>query len=180
MKNPKVGTQVSPLTCLDNSDHKQTYLGQDTGQGRIGGIMKYLILTLFTCFATTVLAEDPITTPYDGSFEDATFAVESAIVGKGLVIDFVSHTGAMLNRTAADVGSDAKIFDAADIFLFCSAVVSRQVMEADPANIQHCPYAVFVTERDGEVTIGHKQYDEGPMKMVQQLLADIVDEASAF
>ena len=35
---------------------------------------------------------------FDGSFDDATFAVESAIVGAGLVIDYVSHTGEMLNR----------------------------------------------------------------------------------
>ena len=55
---------------------------------------------------------------YDGSFEDAAFSVESAIVGKGLVIDYVSHTGEMLNRTAADVGSKVKLFDEADIFEF--------------------------------------------------------------
>ena len=51
---------------------------------------------------------------FDGSFEDATFSVESAIVGKGLVIDYVSHTGEMLNRTGDDVGSKVKLFDEAD------------------------------------------------------------------
>ena len=39
-------------------------------------------------------------------------------------VSLVSHTGEMLARTGADVGSDVKIFDAADIFLFCSAVIS--------------------------------------------------------
>ena len=130
--------------------------------------------------ASPALADDPILTPFDGSFDDASFAVESTIVGRGLVIDFVSHVGDMLNRTGADVGSGTKIFDKANIFLFCSAVVSRQVMEADPSNIQHCPYGIFVTEIDGEVMIGYRDYPDGPMDIVETLLQDIVREASEF
>jgi len=103
--------------------------------------------------------------------------VESAIVGRGLVIDYVSHTGDMLNRTAADVGSDVKLFEAADVFLFCSAVVSRKVMESDPMNIAHCPYGIFVADREGQVTIGHRNYPEGAMQKVQALLDEIVREA---
>ena len=122
-------------------------------------------------------AQDAVLTDFDGDFEDAAFAVESAIVGEGLVIDYVSHTGDMLNRTGADVGSDVKIFEAADIFLFCSAKVSRSVMEADPMNIAHCPYNVFVIEKDGKVQVGHRTYPEGPMQEVQDLLAGIVAEA---
>ena len=116
---------------------------------------------------------------FDGSFDDATFSVESAIVGQGLVIDYVSHTGEMLNRTAGDVGSDVKLFENADIFVFCSAVVSRKVMEADPMNIAHCPYGIFVAEREGRVMIGYRNYPEGVMQMVQTLLDDIVQEAIA-
>jgi len=116
--------------------------------------------------------------PYDGSFEDATFAVENAIIGKGLVIDYVSHTGEMLNRTAADVGSDIEIFKSADVFLFCSAVLSRKVMEADPANIAHCPYGIFVTDTQGEVAIGYRTYPEGPMQEVQAFLDEIVKSAA--
>jgi uncharacterized protein (DUF302 family) len=114
---------------------------------------------------------------FDGSFDDATFGVESAIVGRGLVIDYVSHTGEMLARTAEDVGSEVEIFDQADIFLFCSAVLSRKVMEMDPMNIVHCPYAIFVAERDGKVMIGHRDYPDGPMEEVEALLDDIVREA---
>ncbi|WP_204114526.1 DUF302 domain-containing protein [Shimia biformata] len=142
--------------------------------------MKHLftVATIATLSAGALMAEDAITVPFDGSFEDATFAVESAIIGKGLVIDYVSHVGDMLNRTGADVGSAVKIFDAADIFLFCSAQVSREVMEADPMNIQHCPYAIFVTSRDGDVQIGHRDYPEGPMDKVEDLLMAIVADAA--
>jgi hypothetical protein len=50
-------------------------------------------------------------------------------------------------------------------------------MEADPMNIAHCPYGIFVAERDGEVIVGHRTYPEGPMQEVEALLDDIVREA---
>lgn len=127
--------------------------------------------------AVPAMAQEVTTTPFNGSFEDATFAVENAIVGEGLVIDFTSHVGEMLNRTGADVGSDVKIFDAADIFLFCSAQVSREVMEANPMNIAHCPYSIFVADQGGEVVIGHRNYPQGEMQKVQALLDGIVQSA---
>ena len=126
------------------------------------------------------LAQEAVTYPVDGDFEDAAFGVESAIVGRGLVIDYVSHTGEMLNRTGADVGSETELFAAADIFLFCSAVLSRKVMEADPMNIAHCPYGVFVAEKDGEVMVGYRTYPEGPMQEVQALLDEIAREAAGL
>jgi len=127
--------------------------------------------------AVPAMAQQVVTQPFDGSFEDATFAVENAIVGEGLVIDFTSHVGEMLARTGADVGSDVKIFDAADIFLFCSAQVSREVMEANPMNIAHCPYSIFVADQGGEVVIGHRTYPEGEMQKVEALLDGIVQSA---
>ena len=129
--------------------------------------------------ATASTAEEAIITSYDGSFDDAKFAVENAIVNQGLVIDYVSHVGDMLNRTGADVGSDAMLFKEADIFIFCSAVVSREVMEVDPMNIVHCPYGIFVAESDAGVVVGYRSYPEGPMQKVQALLAEIVAEATA-
>jgi uncharacterized protein (DUF302 family) len=138
----------------------------------------YLTASLFAmCMQSPATAGEAVTYDFNGSFEDATFAVESAIVGRGLVIDYVSHTGDMLARTAADVGSDTKLFDGADIFLFCSAQLSRKVMEADPMNIAHCPYGIFVAGREGKVMVGYREYPEGPMQEVQTLLDEIVREA---
>ena len=118
-----------------------------------------------------------MTYDYPGSFDDAAFAVESAILDRGLVIDFTSHVGEMLNRTREDVGSDVKLFEQADIFVFCSATTSREVMEADPMNIAHCPYGIFVAERDGEVMVGYRSYPEGEMQKVQAMLDGIVQDA---
>ncbi|MFN4193219.1 MAG: DUF302 domain-containing protein [Tabrizicola sp.] len=132
----------------------------------------------FALGGQTALAQDATTYAFDGSFEDATFSVESAVLDRGLVIDYRSHVGEMLNRTGADVGSDAKIYDQADVFLFCSAVLSRKVMEADPLNIAHCPYGIFVTDRAGEVAIGYRHLPEGAMQEVQSLLDAIAREAA--
>ena len=142
--------------------------------------MKTLALTIaLAASASAALADGATTYTFDGSFEDAAFGVESAIVDRGLVIDYVSHTGEMLNRTGADVGSDVALFNEADIYLFCSAVLSRKVMEADPMNIAHCPYGIFVADKDGKVMVGYRNLPEGPMQEVQALLDEIAQEAVA-
>jgi len=138
---------------------------------------KFLILIITALISSQANAEPPVIYHYDGSFDDATFSVEDAIVSQGLVIDYVSHTGDMLNRTGADLGATKQIFKAADIFLFCSAVVSRKVMEADPLNIAHCPYTIFVFENEDGVKIGHRIYPQGVMQEVQTLLSGIVKQA---
>ena len=141
--------------------------------------MKTWISAGFAAFfaSSSVAQENAVTYPFDGSFDDAVFAVESAIVDRGLVIDWVSHVGDMLERTGADVGSAAKIFDKADVFMFCSAVLSRKVMEADPMNIAFCPYGIFVTDQEGAVKVGYRTLPEGVMQEVQGLLDEIAREA---
>lgn len=150
---------------------------------------KFLGMTLVAAAAVTApafadshdkqITDTAITYAFNGDFDDATFAVETAIVGQGLVIDYVSHTGEMLERTKGDVGSDVTIFNAADIFLFCSAKVSREVMEADAMNISFCPYSIFVADTNGQVRVGYRTYPEGEMQKVQALLDGIVQEAIA-
>ena len=80
---------------------------------RARGIMQTTAMALVVCSisAGTASAQEVVTYPFDGSFEDATFSVENAIVGEGLVVDYVSHVGEMLNRTGEDVGSDVTIFE---------------------------------------------------------------------
>ena len=97
------------------------------------------------------------------AFDDVRFDLENAIVNHGLVIDYVSHIGDMLDRTAQDVGSQKQIFVKAQSMLFCSANLSRKVMEAAAANIAYCPYSVFVYEtpdQPGTVTVGYRHLGE--------------------
>lgn len=143
--------------------------------------MKQLVLAASMALAAqTVAAEDMITYRTDQSFGDVTFGLENAIVDQGLVVDAVSHVGEMLERTRADVGSDMVLFENADVYSFCSAALSRKVMEADPMNIVFCPYDIFVAElasNPGEVIVGFRDYPEGPMKEVQALLDTIAKAA---
>lgn len=139
-------------------------------------------LPLFLALAGPAGAADVTLYEADGSFEDAAFALEAAITGRGLVIDHVSHVGEMLARTREDVGSEVALFEEADIYLFCSAVVSRAVMEADPDNIAHCPYGVFVREMagGGRVEVGFRSMTDPSLAPVQALLDGIAREAAGL
>lgn len=125
-------------------------------------------------------AQDAHSWTVEDDFDSVAFAVESAIMDAGLVVDHTSHTGEMLERTKDAVGATRTIFTAADIFSFCSAQVSRAVMEANPANVQYCPYTIFVyetPEAPGQITVGFRDYPEGEMDQVEALLGGIVKEA---
>ncbi|WP_146592384.1 DUF302 domain-containing protein [Puniceibacterium confluentis] len=143
--------------------------------------MKPLILLLaLTAAPTTALAQDMVSYDTDQSFEDVTFGLESAILDRGLVVDSVSHPGDMLERTRADLGSDVVLFLEADVYSFCSATLSRKVMEADPMNIRFCPYDIFVMVRPDTAdvtTIGFQSYPDGAMKEVEALLDSIARAA---
>lgn len=142
-------------------------------------MLRTTLLAISLLFANSVLAQEFKTYTSDEPFEDVAFAVESAILSKGLVVDHVAHTGEMLERTRADVGSDKVLFLAADVYEFCSASISRQVMEADPLNFHFCPYAIRVYEQPdtaGTVTVSHQIYS-GTMEPVNALLESIVADA---
>jgi uncharacterized protein (DUF302 family) len=67
-----------------------------------------------------------------------------AIESRGFVIDYQAQIGAMLERTGKDVGSAQPIYTDAVALQFCSAKLSRRMMEADPANVVLCPYVLVV------------------------------------
>ena len=85
----------------------------------------------------------------EGKYEYVRDDLINAITGRGLVIDHNSHVAKMLDRTGKDLGTTKKIFgdDQGQTFSFCSSVISRKTMEADPHNILFCPYtiALFTT-----------------------------------
>lgn len=143
---------------------------------------KLAIAALALTVAAPAFAEGPVTTTVSATFDDVQFDIESAITDAGLVIDAVNNVGDMLERTRVDVGGTEVLFTAAQVFNFCSAVVSRQVMEADPMNLQHCPYAIFVAERPdapGEIIVGRRAYPAGAMDAVAGLLDGIIADALA-
>lgn len=123
-----------------------------------------------------------------GVYEDVKFDLTNAIIERGLVVDHTGNVAGMLERTGADVGSTKKLYRNAEYFLFCSAKLSREMMEADPANMGLCPFVVFIYEREdkpGEIVVGFHDpvsrgspASTGAIKAVQTLLSDIVSEAT--
>ena len=80
----------------------------------------------------------------EDKFDDVRDYLLNAITGRGLVVDHNSHVAKMLDRTGKDLGTTTKIFgeDQGQTFSFCSSVISRKTMEADPHNILFCPYTI--------------------------------------
>jgi len=142
---------------------------------------QFMISVCMAAFAATAAqAQDMVTYKTDQSFEDVVFGLENAIIDQGLVIDATSHVGDMLERTKADVGSDVTVFMKADVYSFCSALLSRKVMEENPMNIVFCPYNIFVAvspDEPDETMIGYRSFPEGPMKEVEALLDQIARTA---
>ncbi|MGB7317491.1 MAG: DUF302 domain-containing protein [Planktotalea sp.] len=142
---------------------------------------RFLTATALLCaLAAPAISGEVVTYTTDESFDDVIFGLESAILDQGLVIDSKSHVGEMLARTGADVGSDKTVFLNADVFSFCSASLSRKVMEDDPLNLRFCPYGIFVMvkpDTPDETTIGYRTMPEGAMKEVEALLDSIAKTA---
>lgn len=134
-------------------------------------------------------AQDVITSyEVEAEFADVRQDLADAVINRGYVIDYEAMIGEMLERTAGDVGAAKTIYKNAEAIQFCSAVVSRRAMEADPANIAFCPYVLFVYERAdmaGKVTVGFRRMAEigsdasrEALAAVNALLDEIVREAA--
>jgi uncharacterized protein (DUF302 family) len=110
-------------------------------------MLRTFVFALMTTFCSATLAVDShpvVTYSKQAKFEDVRDDLKTAIEGKGLVIDYHSFINKMIERTGKDVGSTRRIYTDAQAFVFCSAALSRKMMEADPANASMCPYSITV------------------------------------
>ncbi|HET9462346.1 MAG TPA: DUF302 domain-containing protein, partial [Thiobacillus sp.] len=64
-----------------------------------------------------------------------------------------NNIATMLERTGKDLGATRRVYENAEQFEFCSATVSRRMMEADPHAIVMCPYSVAVYTVPGDKTV---------------------------
>lgn len=133
-------------------------------------------LCLLALGSLSAQADEPVTFKIEAAFDDVRFDLESAIINRGLVVDHTSHVGEMLARTKDDVGGTKDVFGNGDVMLFCSAALSRKVMEADPLNIGYCPYSVFVfdtPDAPGEVTVGYMPLTERGSDASRAAIAEV-------
>lgn len=125
--------------------------------------------------------------PVKAAYEEVLEFVKLGIGDRGMKINNISHIGKMLQRTAEAVGAKKEIYKHAKALEFCSAVVSRLMMEADPHHIVFCPYIIFVYELKQEPGIVYVSYRKPDVSVageksaalgkVQKLLEEIIAEA---
>jgi len=134
-------------------------------------------------FAGALWAADPSVVQYKvkGQFDEVKESVVHAIEPHGLVIDYTANVGAMLERTGKDLGASKKIYEHAQVLEFCSAKASREMAEADPANLVYCPYAIAVyalAKEPGTVHVAYRKPGKAAgTAAVGKLLAAIAAEA---
>lgn len=145
--------------------------------------MRYLLIALSLFVnSSLVLADDWVSRKQvAGSFAEVKEAVVMAIENRGLVVNYTSHIADMLNRTGADLGTARKIYEQAEILEFCSAGLSRKMMEIDPHNIVMCPFSLSVYAVPGEagkVWIAFRKPQGKAAPMVSEMLEGLVSEAT--
>jgi len=121
-----------------------------------------------------------------GSFDDVKQQLVLAIENRGLIVNHESRVGEMLERTGKDLGVTNRVYVRAEVLEFCSAMLSRQVMEADPRLLALCPYGIGIYILPGETNTVHLVYRRPPsegapaaqfLQQVARLLHEIVQEA---
>lgn len=147
-------------------------------------IRLWLIISVFAgvLCAPPAGADEPIAvSTIVGRYEDIRENLVFAIEGRGLVINNIAHVGDMLARTAVDLGKSNRIYGQSEVFEFCSAAVSRTMMEADPRNVVYCPYTIAVytlPEQTGKVFLAYRMPPPGPgLAAVNNLLREIMADA---
>lgn len=121
-----------------------------------------------------------------GEFNDIKAFLVSAIEQRGIKISNTAYISNMLQRTGEDIGDAKPIYKHAEAIMFCSATLSREMMQADPHNIVFCPYTILIYElaRDpGTTFLSYRlpYYHEGDENHTSQtkldeLLSGIIEE----
>ncbi|WP_428826484.1 DUF302 domain-containing protein [Azonexus sp. IMCC34842] len=136
-----------------------------------------LVLSTGAALAETWMVRQKVA----GSFADTRDTVVMAIENRGLVVNYTAHIADMLQRTGADIGASRQIYDNAEIIEFCSASLSRKMMETDPHNIVLCPFAISIYTLPGEKSttwVAYRKPQGAAAKLVEPLLSEIAAEAA--
>jgi hypothetical protein len=123
-----------------------------------------------------VSAEEVRSYSKQAAFDDVKFELTNSIINRGLKVDYTGEIGKMLERTGADIGATKPLYKQAEFVTFCSAKLSRAMMEADPRNVGYCPYVVFLYEavdKPGEIVAGYRRPVGGADDASKKALAEV-------
>lgn len=123
-----------------------------------------------------VTTEDVKQFQTQGEFSDVKEFLSQSIAGRGIKISSTSYISKMLNRTREAVGGEKSIYKNAEAIGFCSATLSRQMMESNPHHIVFCPYTIVIyelTEQPGTIFLAYRRPFYRDSKANDQTLNDI-------
>ncbi|KAB2309738.1 DUF302 domain-containing protein [Betaproteobacteria bacterium SCN2] len=114
-----------------------------------------LTLIMLAIAAGAAVAADNYATVFkaQGSYADVRDFIRMGIESEGLVINNTGHIADMLERTGKDVGASKQVYTGGEQFEFCSATLSRTMMEADPHAIALCPFVISVYQLPNDKTV---------------------------
>ena len=152
---------------------------------------KFLLGMLLGLLSLAVQADEfSVVFKTHGDFADVRNVLVASIEGKGLKINHSNLIGDMLERTGPAVGRTTRVFGQAEQFEFCSADLSRAMMEADPHAIVMCPYSIAIYNLPQDPKTIYLAYRKlGPTKnpklekvleRINQLLTGIIKETVEF
>lgn len=156
---------------------------------------RFLLRTLrlaATCAAFAFASATSFAAPGEGimvehfpgvPFADLREALADAIADEGLSAPVVSGFGAMLERTAPDLGHDPALYGDAEILSFCSAGVAARLVAEAREHIALCPLSIAVyslphTPRDATLAWRPPTLDSPGGDAVRALMARIVAGAA--
>lgn len=139
---------------------------------------KFLVFILLLLASAAVRAADlanPLFKTH-GKFEEVRDMLVISIENRGLKINNVNHIAEMLERTGKDLGAARPVFAKGEQYEFCSAVISRKMMEADPHSIILCPYiiSIYSLPNDGDtIYLAYRKAPPTRNKALKKALADV-------
>lgn len=138
---------------------------------------KFLTLCALLCLPLSALADESYAVVFktQGTFQDVRDALEMSIEGKGIKINHTNKIAEMLERTGKDLGATKQVYVTGEQFEFCSAVISRRMMEADPNAMTLCPYivSVYTVPNDKNVYIAYRKPPTTRNPALKKALADV-------
>ena len=110
-----------------------------------------------------------------GTYQEVRDQVQAAIEGKGLKINTTHKISDMLDRTGKDIGATKRVYENAEQFDFCSAEISRKMMEADPHAIAMCPYliSVYKLPQEKHVYIAYRRPAASKNPRLKKVLVEV-------
>ncbi|WP_324778595.1 DUF302 domain-containing protein [Thiobacillus sedimenti] len=138
---------------------------------------RFFAMCALLCLPLSAVAADDFAVIFkaQGEFQDVRDQVAASIEGQGLKINHTNKIAEMLERTGKDLGMTRQVYVNGEQFEFCSAKLSREMMEADARAMVMCPYiiSVYTLPNDKNVYISYRKPAPTGNPALDKVLGDV-------